>query len=143
MNEVKSVILWKPHCALRVMRMTSYLLKSYNEGIWKTFTGLGPLIVFWIFMIALTLLMYKHVYICMYAYTYTCMCMYMYVCMYVSQYTTAYIHTLTAQKINFFLELAAFKHYHYNTQQSQCINVTYGVSTVAPKLFCVIKGKNN
>ena len=42
----------------------------------------GPLIVFWIFMIALILLMHTHVFICMYACAYICVCACMCVCMF-------------------------------------------------------------
>ena len=34
-------MLWQPLCDLRVVRTTALVHKSYNGGIWKTFTGLG------------------------------------------------------------------------------------------------------
>ena len=40
-NYVQFVILWQPHCALRVAMTTAYL-KAIMEAYGKTFTGLGP-----------------------------------------------------------------------------------------------------
>ena len=39
---VQSVILWQPHCDLRVVRTTAYL-EAIMEVYGKTFTGLGPI----------------------------------------------------------------------------------------------------